>query len=370
MFHMNISSLPKHFDELTSLLENLQHTFKILAFSETRLTVTYEYFCNLEIPNYSLYANKTDSTAGGTALYIHNDIEHKLRSDLSSKMYKSKELESTFVEISLKNQKNMIIGCIYRHPNMSMDEFKTMMLSFLDNINQENKNISLLGDFNINLLNEDSPQVNHFVDILKSNLIFPTITLPTRVTTTSQTLIDTRVTTTSQTLIDNILISPTNTKTIKSGNLTIGISDHLPQFIVFNNPTVSKNIQIKSYQDWKNFDTKGFGREFRSTNWGPILALNDPYKSFKRFHELLNDLITIFVPVKQLSKNRQKINNQLWMTKGILKAISKKNKVFKKFVKAVDPTIKTIYQERYKNHCNQIVTLIRQSKLNKTALWL
>ena len=129
---------------------------------------------------------------------------------------------------------------------------------------------------------------------------------------------------------------------------------------------MSENIEIKSYKDWKNFDTEGFSKEFRNTNWKRMLALNekDPNKSFRRFREILDNLITKFVPVKEISKKRQKINNQPWITKGILKAISIKNKNFKKFVKAIDVATKTMYHERYKNYRNQIVTLIRQSKIN------
>ena len=38
-------------------------------------------------------------------------------------IYKSKELESTFIEIVKPNKKDVIIGCIYRHPNMDLSEF-------------------------------------------------------------------------------------------------------------------------------------------------------------------------------------------------------------------------------------------------------
>jgi len=71
-------------------------------------------------------------------------------------LYKSKELESI----------------------MPMDDFKKTMLSLLDIVNQKNKNISLLGDFNIDLLNEN----NHFTkksinnDIANSNWQYFNIT--------------------------------------------------------------------------------------------------------------------------------------------------------------------------------------------------
>ena len=46
------------------------------------------------------------------------------RKDYDSLMYKTKELESVFVEIINPGKKNIIVGCIYRHPSMDDHEFK------------------------------------------------------------------------------------------------------------------------------------------------------------------------------------------------------------------------------------------------------
>ena len=48
-----------------------------------------------------------------------------------------------------------------------------------------------MGDFNINLLNSDSYHpTGKFLEIMYSNMLFPLITRPTRVTASSVTLID------------------------------------------------------------------------------------------------------------------------------------------------------------------------------------
>ena len=44
-------------------------------------------------------------------------------------MYTLKQLESVFVEICKKNKKNIIIGCIYRHPYMDLNEFNDEFLN-------------------------------------------------------------------------------------------------------------------------------------------------------------------------------------------------------------------------------------------------
>ena len=47
-------------------------------------------------------------------LYIKNDTLCKIRNDL--KMYKGKNFESIFIEIVNTNNKNIVVGCVYRHP--------------------------------------------------------------------------------------------------------------------------------------------------------------------------------------------------------------------------------------------------------------
>ena len=62
--------------------------------------------------NYSAEFTPTESHASRTLLYINNKLSYKLRQDLC--IYKSSELESTFIEII--NQKKIYIYIyIYYH---------------------------------------------------------------------------------------------------------------------------------------------------------------------------------------------------------------------------------------------------------------
>ena len=51
---------------------------------------------NINLKNHNFEHTPTESTAGGTMLYITNHLAYKLRHDL--KIYKTNELESTFIE--------------------------------------------------------------------------------------------------------------------------------------------------------------------------------------------------------------------------------------------------------------------------------
>ena len=54
-------------------------------------------------------------------LYIDKNLRYRSRSDLT--LYKSKEIESSFMQILESKKKNTIVGCIYKHPNFSAGEF-------------------------------------------------------------------------------------------------------------------------------------------------------------------------------------------------------------------------------------------------------
>ena len=69
-------------------------------------------------------------------------------------MYRSKNVESIFIKIINTNNKNIAVGSVYRHPSMDANEFNKYYLSILNKklFLGKNKEIILLGDFNINFL--------------------------------------------------------------------------------------------------------------------------------------------------------------------------------------------------------------------------
>ena len=96
----------------------------------------------------------------------------------------------------------------------------------------ENKEVVLLGHFNIDLLKCDSDKnVSDFLDIIYSTNLLPNITSPTRLTSLSETLIDNIF---SSVIIDDCI----------AGNLISPISDHHAQFLII--PNYTTQIQRKT----------------------------------------------------------------------------------------------------------------------------
>ena len=163
-------------------------SFDIIAVGKTRISKKTSLTFNINLENYSFESTPTESSAGGTLLYISNRLSYKPRFDL-----------------------NIVIGCIYKQPNTVVLEFNNHRNQMLEKVSKEQKQIFFLGDFNINLLNCNVHQpTSDFLDSLASNSIIPYILQPTRLTSHSKTLIDN--------IFSNILSSE-----IISGNLTATI---------------------------------------------------------------------------------------------------------------------------------------------------
>ena len=138
-----------------------------MRIGKTRLSSSYA--TNINLPEYSFIHNASDTRAGGTGLYIFNKPTYIPHDDLSSFIFSSGPLESTFCEIK-HNKKNILVGCVYKHPSMDIDIFNENFISpFLSKISRENKLLVIMGDFNINLLHcDESPPIANFLDIFGS----------------------------------------------------------------------------------------------------------------------------------------------------------------------------------------------------------
>ncbi|XP_065662546.1 uncharacterized protein LOC136085185 [Hydra vulgaris] len=235
---------------------------------------------------------------------------------------------------------------------MSTSEFNiTYIQTLLDKSSLENKNIVLLGDFNINLLKYDScNDVSNFLDLMCSFSLFPLITQPTRITPKSKTL------------IDNIFVN-FHTPNTKSGNLTVCLADHLVQFISFPSKNLKQSHSKLYRRCFKNFDKKSFLKDLKETDWLSINHLNYCVNnSTSKFLDALKRLLDSHAPFKMSTKKANKSLSKPRITNGIIMSIQIKNKLHKKFIKCKNENLKLQYFQKFKYYRNQISNLLRYSK--------
>ena len=126
---------------------------------------------------------------------------------------------------------------------MDLNEFNNILNNILKKINQEQKTVLLLGDFNIDLMHYHGHEpTNEFLDSLAFNPYLPYIIQPSRHKSHSRAHTDK--------ISSNVI-----PKDIISGNITAAISDHLPQFLIspniFSDPPSNKSNV--SEMNWSNF---------------------------------------------------------------------------------------------------------------------
>ena len=71
IFHCNIRSLQKHFNQF-SILISLENQFSIIGISETRLN--YNSTSNIDLPNYNFLRHDSPTQVCGVGLYVHNSL--------------------------------------------------------------------------------------------------------------------------------------------------------------------------------------------------------------------------------------------------------------------------------------------------------
>ena len=80
------------------------------------------------------------------------------------------------------------------------------------------------------------------------------------------------------------------------------------------------------------------------------------------FLNAMNSLLHKYSPVKKISRYRLKLKTKPWITLGIQKSISLKNKLLKRFINKKDPQIKAEFHEKHKKYRNLLSTLFKESE--------
>ena len=356
IFHLNIHSIQLHIKELRILLNLLKFKFDVIAISESKLKKGVEPQVDISLNGYRPpYETRTEAEKGGTLLYVSSELDFKPRKDLE--IYESKVLESSFIEIINKKASNDIVGVIYRHPNMNTKEFIDNKLSdLLNKLSKEhNKKIYISGDFNFDLLKSTShPDTADFYNKMSSNLLLPSIIIPTKINTKNDTL------------IDNIFSNQVNPDLI-SGNLTVNFSDgHLPSFVIIPKP--NQNHVPKKHnlfkRDMKNFDRGNFLIDLAIVQWDDLIVDNDADKSFDNMLSCINKLLDKYAPLKKVTKQDLKRQSKPWITNGLLTSIKRKDKLFHLCVKTKNENIRLGIHTEYKKLRNKLNELIELSKKN------
>ena len=312
LLSLNIQSINAKFDEFKIALDQLNNKqpINIICIQETWVDSTTDN-CVFELQNYQLITKvKYCSGHGGLFTYVHNDFQCEIM--------KLKEIttdwENLFIKIKQKSNsaKNFIIGNIYRAPKelaQDLTIFNAEFAETLDFLQAMRSPIYLCGDFNIDLLKiHQKNQYSTFFDNLVSAGYLPRISLPTRVTDHSATL------------IDNIFSTVLDDS--KSGVIINNISDHKMIYTCSTekkySPHQSKFIEVENNS---RDAVELFLSKLRDSDIVGKLDLNEnanPNKNFEIFIDNFTKLKQQCMPRKRVRYDRKIHKDNPWMTTGFL----------------------------------------------------
>ena len=252
--HINSNGLVKKIHEIKILLT--EGNFDVLAVTETHLS------CNVTNDEITIYGyemlrkdrNDGMSPWGGVAVFFKDSLN-------VSEVLINFNIESIWLNIIIKGQ-TFLLGCVYRPP--SDKKFLQNFKLYLDHINHRT-NIVIVGDtnFDLNPCNDiNKAAVRDYISILNTYHL--------------QNIIkeNTRISQTSQTLIDHILVSD-KSKVVTQGVFDPCISDHCLIYIVLSFKRQRKSpiyIMVKNYKD---VEVKALQTDIQQVPWSVTSVFDD-----------------------------------------------------------------------------------------------
>ena len=218
----------------------------------------------------------------------------------------------------MENTKDIIISNIYRPPydkncKKNINSFTSELDPILSSFDTSTNDLIVTGDFDINLLQVNMCDKEHygdFLDLMLGHSLFPKITLPTRTAENSCSL------------IDNIFatLSP-NYVSSQASIIYSRISDHHPYFL-----SICRN-KISLGTAYNNLKQSLFENDIS-------VAMNtDPYCNPNINYDILHDHLTqmknLYLPYRYVKLNKYRHKGNKWITHGIIKSIKQRDQLYR-----------------------------------------
>ena len=186
---------------------------------------------------------------------------------------------------------SIIVGILYRSPNSSLSAFNDELDKMLSIIQKEKKYAYILGDFNVNTLDELTGLTLDSQTLI--NLCLPhyyrkLIDVPTRVVENSSTL------------LDNVYTNCPITES--SGVLKTDITDHYSIFVLRAH---LEPIKDSNHREVRNFNIKNifrFLKCLKQINWNYIYE-QATQAAFSHFYDTIIELFNQHFPMEKKNRN-------------------------------------------------------------------
>ena len=335
---LNARSLFYKMNQLDVLVKQFNYFFNIIVITETWLN---EQSANLiYLPNYHfVFKNRRDRQGGGVGIFVKQGLEYTVSVD---SVFDSDIIDMLCLNLKSRHfSKNIKVIAVYRPPNTEFDNFSDKIGVIINHI-KPTQETYIVGDFNVNLL-ESSIQTTSFKNLMYTHCFLPLITAPTRITTTTSSL------------IDNIFTN--NPHQHHNGIIVSDFSDH---YFIYTISSVDDTLHTHNSTKLKRKLTQTSFEKIRlalaEVDWSIVTSEGNIDKACSNLYSIIDFNLNHYAPLKI---HRPK-NKKTWVTKEIIKLSNKKNYLFKKYI--TNPTTKN--KKKYTTLRNNLTTLKRNTENN------
>jgi len=275
----NVRSMSKNFEKLYDVVQQVNEgSGNSFLFSVIAVQETWQVKECFNIPGYQKFIAKTraEGNGGGIGFFVKDGYEFEILKEPS--IFEKRVHESMFIRIIGKNQTGTVIGNIYRPntaPYESIKRSTEHLSKSIEYIQQKYRHdsIVILGDFNIDLLGEENKDTLEFISELSSRGFMELISVPTRESDSSKTLLD-----------HNWVCSKFRSQ---SGVVSSGISDHHATFLTLEHKPKSEKVQTTFLKRELNAaKISALDEALIQTDWSSVTNETNPAIAYTNFSQI------------------------------------------------------------------------------------
>jgi hypothetical protein len=342
IIHLNIRSLFNKMDLLKSFI--FKTNVQIILISESWLDPHIS-SAMVKIPGFKLY--RSDRTildesgnlkiGGGVCIYARCGLPVRVLSHHTEK----DEVEFLLAELKI-NGVSTLIGSVYC---ASPAVYKLApIMNALDRFGSNYENLIIGGDFNIDILDNNSILKNVFINKIK-NVSLEIV----------NTCIPTRYSKTRNSLLDIFLTSSDLMNIVNFGQVSVsGTSDHDLIYV-----SIDLNLQIERekifYRDFKNINLNHLSEDLSTIPWYNLFCTNNINSKIDAFKSYISILYDQHVPIKSFIPKEEYIP---YFDQSIKQAMNERDKMYEKWKLSKNEEDR----RRFKILRNNITLKIRQAK--------
>ena len=272
------------------------------------------------------------------------------------------KIENIIIEVFINNAKSILIATFYRPPESSKylpNDFNELFEESLSLYCAESKEVILLGDLNVNYLNDkDNKKIK---SIIHSHGFYQIIKKPTRITAESKTLID--------------IIATNNPASISASDvIATSLSDHDMVGCVRKLHNLKFSPKTIKCRDYKKYNPVEMNKDFERVNWNLVLNSTNVNMAVNYFNNIVRQIFDKHAP--HIIK-RVKGHPCPWLNNDIKSEMNTRDQMLRK-ARKYNKEDDWVAYKRLRNRCTNMLkqaksnyhkNLINENSFNPKGFW-